>query len=285
MSKKRLERIHELTEIVLNGLNGKPFSWGDGQRTAWVPLLQEIGITLITKTQIQKRGLVLKRGAKPVGKAYFGSPIKRYADLYVMEVQCTEPKKPDTDCWLFLDCEVMTGKPPGKCPNYKQCKQNALHSSNRTCILPFSYTNKTCLVVNQNISEEAKSGGWHPAVGLFYEYEDKTLLVGKKYWTVPESAQALGFAKAEATPYWLNSKPGYLYVTRYTPASEYPSKFKEAGWYPSIDLPYSIHPDWDDWKNEQKISILEVDFNVDAPEYIEAIAQGWYPAQKITAQT
>lgn len=289
MSKKRIERIHELTGIVLDGLNGNTFSWGDGQRTSWVPILREIGITLITKTQIQKRGLVLKRGAKPVGTAYFGAPIKRYADLYVLEVQCTKPKKPDTDCWLFLDCEIVTGKPLEKCPNRKQCKQNALHSSNRKCELPFGFRvqdGKTYLAASPRMPEEAKSVGWHPAIELFYEYKDGILLIGKSFFgnrlTIPEEAKALGFAQAEEPCYGYSDN--YLHVFKYpSVGTEFPAKFIEAGWYPAIDLPYYIHPDWGNWANpnSRKFSVLEVKFDVDAPERAETIAHGWYPAQKI----
>lgn len=92
MSKKRIEQLHSLTGMVLKGLNGNPFNWGDTQRKSWIPILKKIDITLVTKTQIEKQGLILKRGAKPVGTAYFGSPIKKYADLYVLEIQCTQPK-------------------------------------------------------------------------------------------------------------------------------------------------------------------------------------------------
>ena len=285
-----IQRLHELLGIVLNGLDGQPFSWGDGQRQAWVPILKAAGVTLITKTQIEKHGYRLKRGAKPVGSAYFGAPIKRYADLYVLEVQCVKPKPPETDCWLFLDCEQMTGKPPEKCPNRKQCKQNALHTSNRSCNLPYQrwlptpdqlFSIPTLQVLN-SASEEARAAGWHPTFDLFYEYRHGGMWVGRFFNggspRIPEEAQALGFATAEDTPYWLNSKPGYLFVTITASGGErYPAKFKDAGWYPAIALPYYIMPDW----NLGSVSVLKVSFPIDDPDYQDAIAAGWYPASEL----
>lgn len=285
--RRRIQRLHELLGTVLKGLDGQPFTWGNGQRMAWTPILREAGVNLVTKTQIEKRGLRLKRGAKPVGWAYFGAPIQRYADLYVLEVQCVKPKPPDTDCWLFLDCFEMTGRPPEKCPNRKQCKQNALHSSNRSCSLPYQrwlperdqLFSIPTLQVLKSASEEARAAGWHPTVDFFYEYRDGGLWIGRFFNgglpKIPEEARALGFATAEDTPYWLNSKPGYLFVTHTAPGGKfYPAKFKNAGWYPAVDLPYYILPDWSD----KSVSVLTVSFPLDDPDYQDAIAAGWHPA-------
>ncbi|MHC5777967.1 hypothetical protein [Nostoc sp.] len=46
-------------------------------------------------------------------------------------------KKTEVGCWLFLDCESMTGIPAEECPNLESCKNNALHSQNRWCFLPY----------------------------------------------------------------------------------------------------------------------------------------------------
>jgi hypothetical protein len=89
-TKQKLERIHELIGKVLSGLEGKPFAWGDGQRNAWISMLQEFNITLVTQTGLKKRGYRLKRGAKPVGSAYFGAPLQIHADLYVLQIQCVK---------------------------------------------------------------------------------------------------------------------------------------------------------------------------------------------------
>jgi hypothetical protein len=141
------------------------------------------------------------------------------------------------------------------------------------------FTQLACwLRVHHSCSEEAKAVGWHPAVDVFYDYRPGELLIGKdhhgSYRKIPEAAKAVGFAKAEETPYWLNSQPGKLIVTRYHPMSSYPSKFKEAGWHPAIELPYFILPDWDD----RQVLVLTVSFAHEDPAYAEAITTGWHPA-------
>ena len=47
-TRDRLARLHKLLGEVLGGLDGQPFAWGDGQRRAWMPLLKEAGVTLIS---------------------------------------------------------------------------------------------------------------------------------------------------------------------------------------------------------------------------------------------
>jgi len=146
---------------------------------------------------------------------------------------------------------VMTGLPPEKCPNRKHCKQNAIHSSNRSCNLFYEYDHCDSIhqkLIVRKVPDYALGLGWEQAVPLFYDYdyELRVLTIGGHCGGVPrripEAAKALGFEKALHTPYWLNSRPGYLYVSRY-PAG-YPTEFKEAGWYPAVGLPYYVY--WGD---------------------------------------
>jgi hypothetical protein len=96
MSKKPSEIKNNLTtwqyvaNAIIDGLNGEPFSWNGGEFASYRPKAEAMGITLVTKTRIDKMGRRLKRGAKPVGKGYFSAPISRRADLYVMECQTSE---------------------------------------------------------------------------------------------------------------------------------------------------------------------------------------------------
>ena len=227
---------------------------------------------------VQKLGYQLKRGAKPVGTAYFGSPIQKWADLYVLEVQCQKPKPKtsEVDCWLFLNCEVLTGFPPEKCPNRKNCKQNALHSHNRSCSLFYEYdhedSNYRKLIVRK-IPDYALGLGWEQADPLFYEYEEGSLTICR---TIPEEAQALGFAKSQVLPYEPHSRPGYLWVSKYH-GRPYPPEFKEAGWYPATELPFYRYRDPED----RLVKVLSVNFRTDDPEYSEAIAAGWHPAVEL----
>lgn len=87
LSTAQMERLAELLEVVLRGLRGQPFNWSEGQRQPWTALLRRAGVELLTETQIKKRDHVLKRGAKAVGRGYFGAPIQRNAELYVFDVQ------------------------------------------------------------------------------------------------------------------------------------------------------------------------------------------------------
>lgn len=89
--KKRLDARRLIIGEMIAGLEGRTFHWGGGEFTSRKHILKELGITLVTKTSIQKRGLELRRGAKPVGSCYFSSPISRAADVYILECQ-TVPK-------------------------------------------------------------------------------------------------------------------------------------------------------------------------------------------------
>ena len=78
---------------VIAGLEGRRFSWGAATFKAHRPMLRALGVTLVTRSRIEKRGWRLTRGARPVGQVYFEAPIGRYAEVYVAECHCL-PKDP-----------------------------------------------------------------------------------------------------------------------------------------------------------------------------------------------
>ncbi|MBW4689240.1 MAG: hypothetical protein KME40_30140 [Komarekiella atlantica HA4396-MV6] len=86
--------------------------------------------------------------------------------------------KTELGCWLFLDCKILTGKPPQICPNYKSCKYNALYTQNRWCFLAdqmwLPETSQLfkvpTLEVDQWVENEAREAGWSPAIDIFYSY-------------------------------------------------------------------------------------------------------------------
>lgn len=84
---KRLEAAQEAISDLLDGLNGKSFTWGDSEYRSKEGILASLGFALVTKTKLTRGGHELKQGVSPVGKAYFGAPIRKYADLYVLGVQ------------------------------------------------------------------------------------------------------------------------------------------------------------------------------------------------------
>lgn len=86
----RLNSWVYVANTIADGLNGKPFSWTDGERIAYTEKAKAMGITLVTKNWLKKIGYRLKKGAKPVGTAYFKSPISNTGELYILECQAVK---------------------------------------------------------------------------------------------------------------------------------------------------------------------------------------------------
>lgn len=93
--KNKLASWSHVANQIINGLNGKPFSWCGGEFEAYRPKAKMMGITLVTKSQVTRMGYRLKRDAQPVGNGYFRSPISRSADLYVLECQAVKENTND----------------------------------------------------------------------------------------------------------------------------------------------------------------------------------------------
>lgn len=85
------EKIDVLGE-VLAGVEGRRFDWGMVEGESKAKRLAALGIELVTANGARKKSHVLKKGVKPIGKRYFGAPIQRSADLYILGVQ-TKPSK------------------------------------------------------------------------------------------------------------------------------------------------------------------------------------------------
>jgi len=81
---QHLERRIEALQLVVDGLRGNTFSWGDGEGYARRQILKELGIELATQTAIKRRGEMLTPRARPVGNVYIKAPVQAYADLYVI---------------------------------------------------------------------------------------------------------------------------------------------------------------------------------------------------------
>lgn len=203
--------------------------------------------------------------------------------------------KPSPTCWLYLNCEDMTGQPSEKCPNRRKCRVNAKHSENRSCDLPYWYCpldfdffsyGQQVLTVQYTLEPEAIAAGWQSAEPLPWHLQDDGLWIGFNpntsfFIPVTQEAQAAGFDRAQHTPYGLNSKPGQIIVTDYAIRDLYPEHFLKAGWHPAINLPYYIikksrsNPD-------HSIAGLYVSFDIRDSAYKKAIAAGWYPALSLT---
>lgn len=84
---ERLELIRQAIHELEQGLIGNPFTWGNSEYRSKEGILARCGFAVVTMTKLKRGGHRLKKNVKPVGKAYFGSPIRKYADLYVLDVQ------------------------------------------------------------------------------------------------------------------------------------------------------------------------------------------------------
>jgi len=86
----RLASYRKIIDAISRGLSGKPFHWTNGEYEAYRAKAYVMGFTLVTRTKLEKTGCRLKRGVRPVGTAYFRSPISRDIDLYVLECQAVK---------------------------------------------------------------------------------------------------------------------------------------------------------------------------------------------------
>ncbi|MBW4425930.1 MAG: hypothetical protein KME50_16135 [Nostoc desertorum CM1-VF14] len=181
-------------------------------------------------------------------------------------------------CWQFLDCQTLTGVSADKCPNAKACKQNALHSHNRSCSLPYQkwlpeldqLWDVPTLWVDWEISPEAQEAGYGSPEDLFYVYKNSCLIIGEDergYWReVPSEATPLGFSRAWRLPY--KFVKGVLTVE----IINNHRKFEGMGWAESLPLPYKLHHDLDTGKQ-----FIRVQLDLSATNTQDAIDYGWHP--------
>lgn len=87
-TRPKLERrLVLLTQINAALNNGRRLGWGQGERISKTRMLADIGIHLVSRTAAKKRGHRVKQRQKPVVVAYFGAPIQRYTDLFILGIQ------------------------------------------------------------------------------------------------------------------------------------------------------------------------------------------------------
>src|SRR5690348_17207685 len=63
------------------------FSWGNAERDSKMAYLSRLGFVLVSKSKLERGGHRLKRGVKPVGRGYYGAPLRVWADLYLLGIQ------------------------------------------------------------------------------------------------------------------------------------------------------------------------------------------------------
>lgn len=83
----RAERYRDVAFQIARALReGKMFFW-KGSENHLIGIAADMGLTLITESRARKAGYTLKKGQSPVGSIYFGAPISRDAEVYVLECQ------------------------------------------------------------------------------------------------------------------------------------------------------------------------------------------------------
>lgn len=88
LSRSQLARLAQLlTDLAAALVNRQPLRWGEGNRLQWTRLLRRAGVVLLTRTQLRRQRHEPKRGAAAVVLGYFGAPIQRHAELYILDVQ------------------------------------------------------------------------------------------------------------------------------------------------------------------------------------------------------
>lgn len=83
--KKRVASLRRWLEVLEDGLNGKPHSLGDGEGGYFQKYVAGLGMELVSLTAATKRGLVLRRGVKPICSRYYPRPISAHHPLYLIE--------------------------------------------------------------------------------------------------------------------------------------------------------------------------------------------------------
>lgn len=90
---KKAKSFAYVAQAILDGLNGKRFSWGVGEWQAYKHKAYLMGFTLTSKTAAGEIGYTLKKNAKPIGIAAMGK--SRYiGHVYILQCHFVPPAAP-----------------------------------------------------------------------------------------------------------------------------------------------------------------------------------------------
>lgn len=87
----------ELRQILESGMAGEPLTIDAEQARLLVRAAKNIGVELVARRQITKRGYRLKKDEKPVVKKYLPPPADRYVALFDLKTQCLKVGAPSND--------------------------------------------------------------------------------------------------------------------------------------------------------------------------------------------
>ena len=95
--KKHVELSDELRQVLESGLAGEPLTINAEQTKVLIQGAKHLGVVLLSKGQIQKRGYRLKEGVKPIVKRYLPPPADRNVKLFDLKSQCVKVEFPSND--------------------------------------------------------------------------------------------------------------------------------------------------------------------------------------------
>jgi hypothetical protein len=90
---KKIRNCRRALDDLDAGLNGKPFVWDVIEAKFKQFNLQQMGFQVCTASEIEAKGLKLKADVSPVGSRYYGPPMNREAELYLLEIHATTKGK------------------------------------------------------------------------------------------------------------------------------------------------------------------------------------------------
>lgn len=93
----RLARVRYALAIIEAGLAGRPRTLGASDADSVQRLLLPLGIELVSRTALKRRGYRLRRGAQPLLYRYYCAPLKRYAELFELNSQAVSECSDVTD--------------------------------------------------------------------------------------------------------------------------------------------------------------------------------------------
>lgn len=99
-----------LTDIDLALKEKRTLHWSDSQRSRSARMLRHVGVHLLSRTALRKIQQEPKRGTRPVAKAYFGAPLQRWTELFVLDVQTKPVKKVGVLYGPKFEMELLTSK-------------------------------------------------------------------------------------------------------------------------------------------------------------------------------
>lgn len=83
---KVLESYINDLQSVVTGLKGENWQWSEHKRKNVAATLAKHKLSLVTRNGASRQGYTLRDDAPPIAAGYYPSPIGRYCDLFILEI-------------------------------------------------------------------------------------------------------------------------------------------------------------------------------------------------------